>query len=100
MYITPDTDGYVKIMERVYKKDESYDDKLIWAFPPNKKMTELRSDREGVFLKNLESLIYRNHTNPDNDCLNETKETSNNSEITDNMNSKNKEDNTVNDKVT
>jgi hypothetical protein len=96
MYITPDTDGYVKIMERVYKKDESYDDKLVWAFPPNKKMTELRSDREDDFLKNLESLIYRNSTNPDKDCLNEMSETSNNSEVTENTISKKKEDDNIN----
>ncbi|OUM57105.1 hypothetical protein PIROE2DRAFT_18010 [Piromyces sp. E2] len=71
MYITPDTHGYVKIMKRKYKDNldkTNYEDSLIWIFPPDKKMTEMRSDQEKHFLQNLESLIYRTDNNIDKDC--------------------------------
>jgi len=78
MYITPDTEGSVKIMKRKYESKENksnYKDSEIWIFPPSKKkLTEMRRDNEKHFFKNFVALIYRNDNHFDKDCIKERKE--------------------------
>jgi len=74
MYITPDTNGYIRILKRKFDNKNNPTDTLIWTFPPTKKLTEMISDNEEHYLTNLEALIYRDDTKRDKDCEEEKKQ--------------------------
>ncbi|ORX63281.1 hypothetical protein BCR32DRAFT_287887, partial [Anaeromyces robustus] len=93
MYITPDKDGYITIAERKYDDSKKPYDKLVWRFPPSKKLTEMNSDgnNEYEFLKNNEALIYRQES-LDKECVNRNR---NKSEL-EKRNKSNNEENGIN----
>ena len=58
MYISSDHYGIINIVKRKFITNE-YIDSLIWSFPGNRNIREMRSDRDDHYLNNLESLVYR-----------------------------------------